>query len=62
MPKPPPSTPHSDIDGVHADERRNTDVAAEQGESAETLKGAQDGDKARPPHANDKENVDDRTL
>ena len=61
MPKPPPSTPHSDIDGVHADERRNTDVAAEQGESAETLKRAAADDKARPLHVDDKENRDDRT-
>jgi hypothetical protein len=61
VPKPPPSTPHSDIDGVHADERRNTDVAAEQGDSAETLKSAAERDKARPLHSDDKENVDDRT-
>ncbi|HEX8402164.1 MAG TPA: hypothetical protein VF628_10720 [Allosphingosinicella sp.] len=61
MPKPPPSTPHSDIDGVHAHERRNTDVAAEQGDSAETLQTAKQGNKARPHYADDKENVDDRT-
>lgn len=61
MAKPPASTPHSDIDGVNAQERRSTDVAAEQGDSAETLKTAGDLAKARPPYADDKENVDDRT-
>ncbi|HEX8444517.1 MAG TPA: hypothetical protein VF631_12815 [Allosphingosinicella sp.] len=61
MSKPPPSTPHSDIDGVHAHERRHTDVAAEQGDSAETLKRAAADDKARPLHVDDKENLDDRT-
>lgn len=61
MPKPPPSTPHSDIDGVHAHERRSTDVAAEQGTGAETLDDAGRDGKARPPYANDKENIDDRT-
>jgi hypothetical protein len=61
MPKPPPSTPHSDLDGVHAHERRSTDVAAEQGDSAETLETAGNEDKARPPYADDKNNADDRT-
>ena len=61
MSKPPPTTPHSDIDGVNAHERRETDVAAEQGESAESLKGAAEQDKSRPLHVDDKENVDDRT-
>jgi hypothetical protein len=61
MSKPPPSTPHSDLDGVHAHERRNTDVAAEQGDSAETLEAAAADDKARPLHVDDKKNIDDRT-
>jgi hypothetical protein len=61
MPKPPPSTPHSDLDGVHAHERRNTDVAAELGNSAEELKQAGEGNSARPPYANDEEKLDDRT-
>ncbi len=61
MPKPPPSTPHSDIDGVHAQERRNTDVAAELGSGAEDLKKSREGNSARPPYADDKENLDDRT-
>ena len=37
MSKPPPSTPHSDMDGIHQDERPNTEVAAELGQSAKTL-------------------------
>ena len=61
MPKPPKATPHSDIDGVHAHERRNTDVATHLGNSAEDLKMSQEGNSARPPHSDDKENVDDRS-
>ena len=61
MVKPPVSTPHSDIDGVHSQERRNTDVAAELGNSAEDLEKSREGNSARPPYADDKENLDDRT-
>ncbi len=61
MPKPPPATPHSDIDGVHKNERRNTDTAADLGESAEELKQARDENIARPEYHDDKENADDRT-
>nr|WP_295371228.1 hypothetical protein [uncultured Sphingosinicella sp.] len=61
MAKPPQATPHSDIDGVHQDERRNTDVATELGESAKELKEVQDEKVAKPPYSDDKENVDDRT-
>jgi hypothetical protein len=55
MPKPPQATPHSDIDGVHRDERRNTDVATELGESAKELKEVQDEKVAKPPYSDDKE-------
>lgn len=61
MPKPPKATPHSDIDGVHQNERPNTDVAADLGESAGDLKKARDENVARPKYSNDKGNVDDRT-
>lgn len=61
MSKPPPSTPHSDLDGVHRDERRNTDVAAERGEGAEELRDAAEGNAARPDYQDDQENEDDRT-
>ena len=55
MAKPPEATPHSDIDGVHRDEARNTDVAAERGESGAELKRAHDESQARPPYAEDGE-------
>jgi hypothetical protein len=58
--KPPPSTPHSDIAGVHEDERRNTDVSHELGEDAGDLRRAGELDKARPPHSDEKSR-DDRT-
>ena len=61
MPKPPKATPHSDIDGVHQDEVRNTDVAAGRGESAGTLDRAKDGAVARPVYVDDEKNSDDRT-
>lgn len=61
MSKPPASTPHSDIDGVHQNERRSTDVAAERDESAEQLRKASKGNAARPDYHDDQENVDDRT-
>lgn len=59
MAKPPPSTPHSDIDGVHEDERRNTDTAA--GEGARSLGRAAKETVARPDYEDDKENRDDRS-
>ena len=37
MPTPPKSTPHSDLDGVHQDERSNIDTANESGQTAENL-------------------------
>jgi hypothetical protein len=61
MPKPPKATPHSDIDGVHKNERPNTDVAADLGESAGDLAKARDENVARPEYIDDKENLDDRT-
>jgi hypothetical protein len=55
MAKPPESTPHSDLDGVHQDEKRNTDAAAERGESGEALKRAHDENQGRPPYADEAE-------
>ncbi len=60
MAKPPKSTPHSDIDGVHRDEVRNTDLAADRGESAGTVKRAKDNNAARPDQNHDQPNRDDR--
>ena len=61
MAKPPAATPHSDIHGVHQDERRNTDVAAEQGQHGGDLKKAQDGSAARPPYSDDQPHREDRS-
>jgi hypothetical protein len=55
MPKPPKATPNSDIDGVHQDEKRNTDVATELGNSAEELDRAQQEAAARPDYVDDQE-------
>ena len=48
MSKPPKATPHSDIDGVHEDEARNTDVAAALGQDSGDVKRAKDESIARP--------------
>ena len=61
MTKPPPSTPHSDIDGIHQDERPNTEVAAELGQSAGTLQAVGKQRVARPPKADDVKSAEDRT-
>jgi hypothetical protein len=50
----PQSTPHSDIDGVHQDERPNVDTANEAGQDSGDLKRAHDQSQARPPYADDK--------
>ena len=61
MSKPPTSTPHSDIDGVHRDEKPNTDTARETGEGAEDLALARDEATGKPRHAEDVLNRDDRS-
>jgi len=61
MSKPPPSTPHSDLAGVHQDERPNTEVAAELGQSAGDLENIGKERVAKPPSSDDQENADDRT-
>ena len=48
MPKPPKSTPHSDIDGVHQDEKPNVATAEETGETTGDLKLARKEAKGRP--------------
>jgi hypothetical protein len=55
MAKPPQSTPHSDLDGVHQDEERNTKVAADTGEGAADLQRAHEESQGRPPYSDDKE-------
>jgi len=51
VPKPPKSTPHSDIDGVHRDEKPNTVTAQETGETGADLELASEEAKGRPPHS-----------
>jgi hypothetical protein len=53
VPKPPESTPHSDISGVHQDEERNTRVASETGEGAGELQRAHEEKSGRPPYADE---------
>ena len=61
MAKPPASTPHSDIDGVHQDEKRNTETAAKAGQTAASVAHAQKETAARPDYLDDKGNKEDRT-
>ena len=53
MAKPPKSTAHSDIDGVHRDEKPNVVVAQETGETSADLKLAGKEAKGRPPYSDD---------
>jgi hypothetical protein len=62
MTKPPKSTPHSDIDGIHREEERNTDVAADLGQAGGSLKHAKDESTARPEYRDDAPDRDDRSA
>jgi hypothetical protein len=59
--KPPKSTPHSDIDGVHRDEKPNVESAVEVGQDSEDLARAAKGNAARPDYSDDVKNRDDRS-
>ncbi|HEX8262289.1 MAG TPA: hypothetical protein VF547_05385 [Allosphingosinicella sp.] len=61
MSRPPKSTPHSDIDGVHRDEKPNVESAVEAGEGAQDLARASEETVARPDYAGDLDNRDDRS-
>lgn len=61
MSKPPKSTPHSDIDGVHRDEKPNVESAIEAGEGTETLALVSKENSARPDYSDDVKNKDDRS-
>ena len=61
MSKPPESTPHSDLDGVHRDEKPNVESAIEAGQGAENLALARDEAAAKPDYAEDVKNRDDRS-
>ncbi len=60
MPKPPPTPPHSDLDGVHQDEMRNTDAAAAAGQDSGNLDLARREAAAKPAHS-DEDGADDRS-
>jgi hypothetical protein len=60
MPKPPQSTPHSDLDGVHEDKARNVDSANAAGQDSADLAKANEHSRGRPPYT-DAESKDDRT-
>lgn len=59
--KPPKSTPHSDIDGVHRDEKSNVESAVEAGQDSEDLALASKENAARPEYQDDVKNRDDRS-
>ena len=59
MAKPPTSTPHSDIDGVHEDERPNTETANAVGQDNEDVELAAEESIGRPPRSPDR-GLDDR--
>ena len=61
MPKPPQSTPHSDLDGVHRDEKSNIDSANDAGQDSGDLAKAHERSPGRPPYSDDQPNRDDRS-
>jgi hypothetical protein len=60
--EPPKSTPHSDIEGVHRDEKPNVESALEAGQGGEDLARAAEEDAARPDFSDDVKNRDDRSV
>lgn len=59
MPKPPSSTPHSDIEGVHRDGTRPSKKLSGRGDSTKPLEQAAREDAARPDYS-DERSGDDR--
>jgi hypothetical protein len=59
--QPPKSTPHSDIAGVHRDEKPNVESALEAGQGMEDLARASEETVARPDYSDDVKNRDDRS-
>jgi hypothetical protein len=53
MSKPPESTPHSDIDGVHRDEKPNVETAIEAGQDSGTVADVQDQSVGRPDYSDE---------
>jgi hypothetical protein len=61
MAKPPESTPHSDMDGVHEDESRTVGDVGKGGGDSGDLERARRGSAARPPHSDDQPAREDRS-
>lgn len=61
MAQPPKATPHSDMTGVHRDEKRNVDSAIEAGQDSGDVAEAKKQDVARPRSHDDQPNRDDRS-
>ena len=61
MTKPPKSTPHSDIDGVHRDEKPNVESAVDAGQDTADLALPARENAARPNYSDDVKNRDDRS-
>jgi hypothetical protein len=58
--KPPKSTPHSDLDGVHQDEKPNVESAEAAGQSAADLALAREQSKGKPPHSSERSGEEPR--
>ncbi|MFL6862348.1 MAG: hypothetical protein ACJ8DZ_05050 [Allosphingosinicella sp.] len=54
MAKPPRSTHHSDLDGVHEDEKSHVDSANEAGQDTSDLARAHDQSAGRPDYSDDR--------
>ncbi len=61
MAKPPESTPHSDIDGVHEDGRPNVESANDVGQDNEDVELAAEETVGRPPYSPGPDGNDERT-
>jgi hypothetical protein len=62
VPKPPTSTPHSDIDGVHRDERPNVETANEAGQDSGTVAKDQKRSVGYPDYTDDQPEREDRSA
>lgn len=61
MTRPPKTPPHSDLDGVHRDEKPNVQSAVEAGQDSGDLERAAKDSVARPDYSDDENNKDDRS-
>jgi hypothetical protein len=62
MPKPPRSTPHSDLSGVHRDRHSIPDSANEAGEDSGDLERAGRESVGRPDYSGGEGNAEDRSV